>query len=216
MTQTSADTPPEGTRAALIAAGVALFGSKGFAATSTREIAARAKTNIASIAYHFGGKDGLRQACGAQFAQRLTAVLQQAPVPADLRPDEARALLRAGFARMIGFILGQAEAAEMVSFMLREVSENSPIVDQVYTGFMDGTHRSVCALWGLASGCAPESDAVRLSVFSFIGQILYFRIGNKIVARRMGWDALGQGEAAQITAVLLVHLDAMLGATGKV
>jgi len=60
------------------------------------------------------------------------------------------------------------------------------------------------------------SDAVRLSVFSFIGQILYFRIGNRIVARRMGWDALGQGEAAQITAVLLVHLDAMLGATGKV
>ncbi len=216
MAQTSADTPPEGTRAALIAAGVTLFGSKGFAATSTREIAARAKTNVASIAYHFGGKEGLRQACGAQFAQRLTAVLQQAPVPADLRPDEARALLRAGFARMIGFILGQAEAAEMVSFMLREVSENSPIVDQVYTGFMDGTHRSVCALWGLASGCAPESDAVRLSVFSFIGQILYFRIGNKIVARRMGWDALGQGEAAQITAVLLVHLDAMLGATGKV
>ena len=216
MAQTSADTPPEGTRAALIAAGVTLFGSKGFAATSTREIAARAKTNVASIAYHFGGKDGLRQACGAQFAQRLTAVLQQAPVPADLRPDEARALLHAGFARMIGFILGQAEAAEMVSFMLREVSENSPILDQVYTGFMDGTHRNVCTLWGLASGCAPESDAVRLSVFSFIGQILYFRIGNKIVARRMGWDALGQGEAAQITAVLLVHLDAMLGATGKV
>jgi AcrR family transcriptional regulator len=216
MAQTSADTPPEGTRAALIAAGVTLFGSKGFAATSTREIAARAKTNVASIAYHFGGKEGLRQACGAQFAQRLTAVLQQAPVPADLRPDEARALLHAGFARMIGFILGQAEAAEMVSFMLREVSENSPIVDQVYAGFMEGTHRNVCVLWGLASGCAPESDAVRLSVFSFIGQILYFRIGNKIVARRMGWDALGQGEAAQITAVLLVHLDAMLGATGKV
>ena len=93
MAQTSADTPPEGTRAALIAAGVALFGSKGFAATSTREIAARAKTNVASIAYHFGGKDGLRQACGAQFAQRLTAVLQQAPVPADLRPDQARACL---------------------------------------------------------------------------------------------------------------------------
>lgn len=216
MTQTSADTPPEGTRAALIAAGVTLFGSKGFEGTSTREIAARAKTNVASIAYHFGGKEGLRRACGAQFAQRLTAVLQQALVPADLRPDEARALLRAGFARMIGFILGQAEAAEMVSFMLREVSENSPIVDQVYAGFMEGTHRNVCALWGLASGCAPESDAVRLSVFSFIGQILYFRIGNKIVARRMGWDALGQGEAAQITAVLLVHLDAMLGATGKV
>ena len=216
MAQTSADTPPEGTRAALIAAGVTLFGSKGFAATSTREIAARAKTNVASIAYHFGGKDGLRQACAAQFAQRLAAVLQQAPIPADLRPAEARLMLRASFARVIGFILGQAETAEMVSFMLREVSEDSPIVDVVYTSFMEGAHRNVCALWGLASGCEAESDAVRLSVFSFVGQILYFRIGTRIVARRMGWDAVGPEEAAQITAVLLANLDAMLGATGKV
>ena len=51
------------TRAALIAAGLRLFGEKGFDATSTRDIAAAANTNIASIAYHFGGKEGLRLAC---------------------------------------------------------------------------------------------------------------------------------------------------------
>lgn len=216
MSQSGPNDAPDGTRAALIAAGVALFGSKGFAATSTREIAAHAKANVASIAYHFGGKDGLRLACGAQFAQRLAAVLQQAPVPAELSPAEARLVLRASFARVIGFVLGQAEAADMVSFMLREVSENSPIVDEIYTTFMEGAHRNICILWGLASGTAPESDAVRLSVFSVVGQILYFRIGNRIVARRMGWAEVGQGEAAQITAVLLANLDAMLGATGKV
>ncbi|MBN9445309.1 MAG: TetR family transcriptional regulator, partial [Bosea sp.] len=49
----------EGTRQALIRAGLDLFGRNGFDATSTREIAQAAGVNSAGIAYHFGGKDGL-------------------------------------------------------------------------------------------------------------------------------------------------------------
>ena len=57
--------PPsaEQTRQALIRAALKLFGAKGFDGTSTREIAAAARANIGSIAYHFGGKEGLRLAC---------------------------------------------------------------------------------------------------------------------------------------------------------
>ncbi|MDG4869780.1 TetR family transcriptional regulator, partial [Guyparkeria sp. 1SP6A2] len=51
------------TQTELIRAAIALFGTAGFGATSTRAIAARAGTNISSISYHFGGKDGLRLAC---------------------------------------------------------------------------------------------------------------------------------------------------------
>ena len=52
-----------GTREALIRAGLDLFGRHGFEASSIREIAQAAGVNSAGIAYHFGGKDGLRQAC---------------------------------------------------------------------------------------------------------------------------------------------------------
>ncbi len=56
----------EATRAALIEAGLKLFGTHGYDAVSTRQIADAAEANIGSIAYHFGGKPGLRLAC-AQF-----------------------------------------------------------------------------------------------------------------------------------------------------
>ncbi|TIX80566.1 MAG: TetR family transcriptional regulator, partial [Mesorhizobium sp.] len=54
--------PADMTRAALVRAALKLFGRQGFDGTSTREIAAEAKANIGSIAYHFGGKEGLRAA----------------------------------------------------------------------------------------------------------------------------------------------------------
>ena len=49
----------DATRLALVMAALKLFGRQGFDGTSTREIATAANANIGSIAYHFGGKDGL-------------------------------------------------------------------------------------------------------------------------------------------------------------
>lgn len=57
----------------LLRAALPLFAAKGFAKTSTREIAASAEVNIAAISYYFGDKAGLYRAvyndpldCGAQ------------------------------------------------------------------------------------------------------------------------------------------------------
>jgi AcrR family transcriptional regulator len=49
-------------RLRLLDAGLSLFADKGFAETSTREIAQLAKVNVAAISYYFGDKDGLYQA----------------------------------------------------------------------------------------------------------------------------------------------------------
>jgi AcrR family transcriptional regulator len=46
----------------LLDAALALFADKGFAKTSTREIAQAAQANIASISYYFGDKEGLYRA----------------------------------------------------------------------------------------------------------------------------------------------------------
>lgn len=46
----------------LLDAALTLFADKGFAKTSTREIALAAQANIASISYYFGDKDGLYRA----------------------------------------------------------------------------------------------------------------------------------------------------------
>ena len=46
----------------LLDAALTLFAEKGFAKTSTREIALAAQVNIASISYYFGDKAGLYRA----------------------------------------------------------------------------------------------------------------------------------------------------------
>ena len=59
------------TRRDLLDAALRLFARDGYDATSTRAIAAEAETNISSIAYHFGGKEGLRLACADAVAQAI-------------------------------------------------------------------------------------------------------------------------------------------------
>ncbi|MFC3894741.1 TetR/AcrR family transcriptional regulator [Lentzea rhizosphaerae] len=50
---------PERTRARILEAAAAEFGAKGYAATRTSDIAARAGVNKQLISYYFGGKEGL-------------------------------------------------------------------------------------------------------------------------------------------------------------
>lgn len=202
--------PPEGTRADLIHAGIRLFGRQGFAATSVRQLALEAQANIAAIAYHFGGKDGLRLACAQEFGRRMATALAATPGRPDPTPAEARTELHRILRAMLGFLLGDRDASELVPFMLRELAEDGPGVDAVYQGFAEPTHRRLCGLWARATGMAPESETVRLAVFALIGQLMYFRIGQSIVTRRMGWTTLGATEIDQITRRITRNLDAML------
>src|SRR5690606_9671040 len=83
------------TRVLLIRAALRLFGRQGYEAASTRAIAAEAGTNISSIAYHFGGKEGLRLACADAVADQIEQIARALPVaPADLDRRRARLALR--------------------------------------------------------------------------------------------------------------------------
>jgi AcrR family transcriptional regulator len=204
------------TRAALVRTALSLFGQHGFEATSTRAIAAGADANVAAIAYHFGGKDGLRRACAEHCAATILTRVRSA-LPEDLpgSPDAAREMLRRIAQTMIGFLLSAPEAAPVSAFLLREMAEDGPGVDVVYAGLIGPVHASLCQLWATATGSDAQAPATRIAVFAFIGQIVYFRVGRPVVLRRMGWSALGPPEAAQIADVVLGNLDALLSAGSR-
>ena len=109
----------QGTRNAIIEAGLRGFGERGFAATTTREIAGLAGTNIASISYHFGGKEGLRDACAAHIVEVMREATAgagpAAAAPAD--PAAAEAELGAFVERMALFILLRPEARLIAGFL---------------------------------------------------------------------------------------------------
>lgn len=59
MGEVSAQNGADETRSRVLASAAALYAEKGIDGVTTREIAERAKANIAAVGYHFGGKDKL-------------------------------------------------------------------------------------------------------------------------------------------------------------
>lgn len=193
----------DGTRQALIRAGLDLFGRNGFDATSTREIAQAAGVNSAGIAYHFGGKDGLRQACAEAIIARLQAVLAGgAPSVAiaidaadrDMAAEQLLALID----RVVAFLTTVPESELVARFVVREMLTPGPAFETLYGGLFAPVHRRVCEVWAAATGMEPEAPATRLAVFAAIGQVFYFRLARPAITRRMGWDGIGPDEARAI------------------
>lgn len=206
--------PADMTRAALVRAALKLFGRQGFDGTSTRQIAAEAQANIGSIAYHFGGKEGLRAAAADYIVETIQTVAGQALGAGQAGPpcdaEAARAQLFAALERMVGFIVAQPQAGEIVQFVLRELSHPTAALDRIYSGVFEPTHRRLCRIWEQATGEPAESERTRLTVFTLIGQVIYFRIGREAVMRRMGWHDIGAAEAAKVVAVTSDNLSAIL------
>ena len=211
-------TTADQTRAALVHAALKLFGRQGFDGTSTRQIAAEAKANIGSIAYHFGGKEGLRAAAADHIVDTIQGIAGQAlgdvQAAGTLTPEAARAQLFAALERMVGFVVASPQAGEIVQFVLRELSHPTAALDRIYAGVFEPTHRRLCQVWEQATGEAAESEATRLTVFTMIGQVIYFRIGREAVMRRMGWREIGNEEAAKVVEATTDNLRAMLAARG--
>ena len=201
---------PDSTAARLLGAALHHFGHRGFAATSTRQLAEAAGVNIAAIAYHFGSKSGLRLACADEITRRITALTGAPDTAMCLTRAEARDRLEALLREMARFLLTAPEAEDMAAFVLREIADHGPAFDRLYEAFFAPKHREICALWAAACGQDAESETVRLAVFAMIGQVAYFRIARPVVLRRMGWVAPGAAEINAVQDMLIGNLHASL------
>jgi AcrR family transcriptional regulator len=205
----------EETRAALVAAALTLLGDKGFEATSTREIAAAAGVNVAMIAYHFGGKDGLRRACAEFVGERMRQIFAAAGDSDVATAREARAALKNLARALIRGVVADEAARPLARFLLREISDASPTFALLFETALQPLHARACRLWARATGTEAESVEARLSVFAMLAQIVYFRIARAPVLMRMGWSEIGPNEAAAIESVILTHLQAALDAARR-
>ena len=112
------------TRARLLDAAERLFAARGFRATSVRHITAEARSNLASVNYHFGGKAGLYR---EMFHRRLRAVRDQrvTSIRAAVRAAGPRAsletLLRAFTIAFLDPHLDEASGGLLVKLMNREM-----------------------------------------------------------------------------------------------
>ena len=150
----------EQTRERLVATALALFAGRGFAKTSTRDIAEAAGTNLAAISYYFGDKAGL-------YREAFAAV----PTPAAHMPSIAQVdklTLRQALEGLYqGFVapLKQGEAArQCIRLHMREMLEPTGLWEQEIEGAVKPLHemlvRVLCRHLGLAG---PDDEVLRLA-----------------------------------------------------
>jgi AcrR family transcriptional regulator len=190
----------EVTRIALIEAAIRLFSERGYDAVSTRDIADLAAANIGSIAYHFGGKPGLRLACAEHVIANISATVGPAflrPLP-PLTPDQALEMIERMMRVFTHFWMVSEGSQSFVNFILREMLVKGEVSELFYSIWMKPMHKRFCELFGIATGRDCNSHEVKIAVFSFIGQVFHFRVGQPLIMRRLEWDELGEREAEHV------------------
>lgn len=161
----------EDTRERILAAAQKLFAEKGFEATSVRDITTAAGCNVASVNYHFGGKDNLYL---ETFRSLLTllrdhrlGVLDELLVRS---PAPTLEEFLESFAR--GFLDPIVEERHLMALMTWEMF-NPRMPREVFAGeFIQPLLGRVSA--ALARFGPPlDRGTVRLTVMSLIGQLLH-------------------------------------------
>ena len=193
-----------GTKDRLLAAAGELFAERGFHRTTVRDIAARARVNVAAGNYHYGSKKALYlSVLRAQFAGVRAALRARGAAPAE---DELRALprrrlaalLRARVNVMLEVLIGPPPGLHG-TLMHREMCDPSEAMSVIVDEFilpMFGEMRAIVAR--LAPGL--ERKAAERCVYSVVGQALFYRFTMPVTLRLLGVPAYPRGLARELAA----------------
>jgi AcrR family transcriptional regulator len=176
-------------------AAIRLFGQSGFDAVSTRQLAAAARVNVASIKYHFGSKEALYVAAldhmvgiMAPRVQMLCVMIGDGIKLAGADPGRQALLVRRFIEAALQVFLGRAEVRTFMPLALRELFGPGPHFDRLYGAVSGRLHAAVTGLVAYVTGASASAPATIIRAHAIIGQIIVFQIGRAILARRLGQD----------------------------
>ena len=162
----------------LLDAALALFAEKGFAKTSTREIALAAHANIASISYYFGDKEGLYKAV-------FTDPRSNPSVPPDQLDDTGQPLEWAMGNLMRSFVepLKQGQMLQQcMRLHFREMLEPTGVwQNEVECNIKPAHHALASALCRHLDLAQPDDEIHRL-VLAISGLGVMLHIGADVIA----------------------------------
>jgi AcrR family transcriptional regulator len=199
----------------LINAAIAQFGEYGLHAT-TRDIAALAGQNIASITYYFGSKEELYLASAQWIAdfinhhfrlhvENAEAILSQP------QPDKAqiRDLIHTACGHLIKLLTAD-ETLNLSKFISREQLSPTPAYQLIHDQVIAPMHAHLTSLIGCYTGRDPFDTETILHTHALLGQVLAFRLGRKTILLRTGWPTFDAASVQQISGVVLSHIDFIL------
>jgi AcrR family transcriptional regulator len=203
-------------RAALIRAGVQVFGENSLASATTREIAQLAGQNISAIAYYFGNKEGLYFAVahhiGDILLERLGPLLDEIEAQLGQGNHDPETCLHL-FGRLIGASLStHQEMLAVTSIVVKEQMHPTKAFDILYEGCLERLHQVGARLIEAYTGEPPGQQETVLRFHALLGQSLAFRFARETIVRRAGWRDIGPDQVALIERVVIEQVcDALRG-----
>ncbi len=201
----------------LIEAGVELFSKYSFEGTSTRMLAEKAGVNLASISYHFGGKEGLYIAT----VQRIVRQIQAKIAPGfelvnaelgknDLSKRDCFKLICQMLETVMRTMLSSPEARFWQGIILSEQREPTGAFDLMYEQLFSPLKKTLSHLVGLILETSPTSQKVILMVATIISQVIIFRVARETLVRALNWKGYTGKEIGAILKVVLENVRSML------
>ena len=168
-------------RQRLLAAAEELFAERGFASVSVRELAERAKVNIAAVNYYFGGKENLYlETVRHSFRNtrralpKLEALLVEAQAIGT--KEAASKAIELYINEIMHIIFISRETTYHAALMGHEMSNPTQALDVVVEEFISPVFK---VLLSLVEQCRPDLAAAKeanLAAMSIIGQCLNYSL----------------------------------------
>jgi AcrR family transcriptional regulator len=206
------------TRLRLLAVAIDIFGTHDFDSASTRQIAEAAGVNVASINYHFGGKEGLYAACVEHIGQRaesklidpvIATVEARLQVP-DLARGELMGLLRAVVDNMTERLVNDTDVEPWARFLQRGRETQSVACTAISEHIDERIVRACAQLLGRILHQAPDEQDTVLRVLLLLGQILPFLSMKRTALRALRWKRYDAEGAASIGRIIWRQLESTL------
>jgi AcrR family transcriptional regulator len=150
----------EAARERLLQAGLRLFASKGFANTSTRELAEAARVNVAAISYYFGDKAGLYRAAffdAAGGPQLDLAALGNPAMP-------LAGFLRAYYEGFVSPLRSGEVSRWCMKLHVREMLEPTGVWAEEINRGIKPMHDATVAVLARHLGVEPDLEVHRLAI----------------------------------------------------
>ncbi len=203
------------TRSAILDAALAGFGAHGFAGATTRGIAAAARVTLPSIAYHFGGKQGLYIACAedivARYERSAIALASAGEISFDPIGDPERC--RAELKRVLHMVLrifAETESAQSrADFIAREMRERGPAFAILYERLWQPGVDMTARLLAGAKDKPEATESDRTEALMLISSLLAFNTGRDVSLQILGRDALDTATFALIESTIDHFVDAL-------
>lgn len=183
MTETTVNNPE--TRERLLDAAGEVFAEHGFKGATVRDICARAGANVAAVNYYYRDKEGLYTTCLAQWARNA---LEKFPPLLGLAPDAPAEDRLAAFIRSFLLrLLDNSRYAWHGKLMSREMFEPTGALDRMVEEMVRPLSQMLGGiLRELLGPAGAEDELVGRSVFSVVGQCLFYHFAQPVVRRLHG------------------------------